>query len=84
MPHSYAQNTVHLIFSTKDRRKLLPKEFQPKLWAYVAGVLQEPPDRSRGDRWNRRSYSSAHSDSRAFEPVGGGASDQIEFVKMVE
>jgi REP element-mobilizing transposase RayT len=40
MSHSYAQNTVHLIFSTKDRRKLLPKEFQPKLWAYVAGVCK--------------------------------------------
>jgi REP element-mobilizing transposase RayT len=40
MPHSYAQNVVHVIFSTKDRRKLLPKEFQPKLWAYVAGVCK--------------------------------------------
>ena len=40
MPHSYAQNVVHVIFSTKDRRKLLPKEFQPKVWAYIAGVCK--------------------------------------------
>jgi putative transposase len=40
MPHSYAQNVVHVIFSTKDRRRLLSKEFQPKLWAYVAGVCK--------------------------------------------
>jgi putative transposase len=40
MPHSYAQNIVHVIFSTKDRRKLIPKEFQPKVWAYIAGVCK--------------------------------------------
>ena len=40
MPHSYAQNFVHVIFSTKDRRKLIPQEFQPKLWAYIAGVCK--------------------------------------------
>jgi len=40
MPHSYAQNIVHVIFSTKDRRKLIPKELQPKLWAYIAGVCK--------------------------------------------
>jgi putative transposase len=40
MPHSYAQNFIHLIFSTKDRRKLLPREFQPELWAYIAGICK--------------------------------------------
>ena len=40
MPHSYAQNVVHVIFSTKDRRRLLSREFQPKLWAYIAGVCK--------------------------------------------
>jgi len=40
MPHSYAQNVVHVIFSTKDRRRLLSKEFQPKLWSYIAGVCK--------------------------------------------
>ena len=40
MPHTYAQNTVHIIFSTKDRRKSIPKEFQPGLWAYIAGICK--------------------------------------------
>ncbi len=40
MPHTYAQNTVHIIFSTKDRRKSIPKEFQPTLWAYIAGICK--------------------------------------------
>ena len=40
MPHTYAQNTVHIIFSTKDRRGFIPKEFQPGLWAYIAGICK--------------------------------------------
>jgi putative transposase len=41
MSHSYVQNIVHLVFSTKERRKLIPVEFQPALWAYVAGVCKK-------------------------------------------
>jgi REP element-mobilizing transposase RayT len=40
MPHSYAQNHIHLIFSTKERAKLISKEFQPRLWAYIAGICK--------------------------------------------
>jgi putative transposase len=40
MPHSYAQNFVHVIFSTKDRRPLLSIEFRPQLWAYIAAVCK--------------------------------------------
>jgi REP element-mobilizing transposase RayT len=40
MPHTYAQNTVHIIFSTKDRRKSIPKEFQADLWSYIAGICK--------------------------------------------
>ena len=40
MPHTYAQNTLHIIFSTKDRRNSIPKEFQPNLWSYVAGICK--------------------------------------------
>ena len=29
---------MHLIFSTKDRRKTIPKEWQPRMWAYLAGI----------------------------------------------
>jgi len=39
--HSYVQNNVHLVFSTKERRKLIPAEFQPALWAYVAGICKK-------------------------------------------
>jgi REP element-mobilizing transposase RayT len=39
--HSYVQNIVHLVFSTKERRKLIPEEFEPALWAYVAGICKK-------------------------------------------
>jgi putative transposase len=38
MSHSYAQNYLHVVFSTKERRKLIAEPMQPKLWAYMAGV----------------------------------------------
>ena len=41
MSHSYTQNVVHLVFSTKERRRLIPAEFQPALWAYVAGICKK-------------------------------------------
>jgi REP element-mobilizing transposase RayT len=40
MSHSYLHNPVHVVFSTKERRKLIPKDFKPKLWAYLAGVCK--------------------------------------------
>ena len=41
MSHTYAQNVVHVVFSTKDRRKSISPEFQPRLWSYVAGICQK-------------------------------------------
>ena len=38
MPHTYVQNTIHVVFSTKDRRKSIPQEFQPQFWSYIAGI----------------------------------------------
>lgn len=40
MSHTYAQNTIHLVFSTKDRRKVVSRQFQPRLWAYTAGICR--------------------------------------------
>jgi putative transposase len=40
MGHSYSRNHIHLVFSTKDRRDIIPKELQPNLWAYMAGVCK--------------------------------------------
>jgi REP element-mobilizing transposase RayT len=41
MSHTYAYNPVHVVFSTKERRKLIPKETRPRLWAYLAGVCKK-------------------------------------------
>jgi putative transposase len=40
MAHSYVQNHIHLVFSTKERAKLIPRELQPRLWAYIAGICK--------------------------------------------
>jgi putative transposase len=40
MAHTYTQNTVHVIFSTKNRVRAIPKALQSKLWAYTAGVCR--------------------------------------------
>ncbi len=40
MSHSYAQNQVHLGFSTKNRLKLIPKDLQPRLWAFMAAICK--------------------------------------------
>jgi REP element-mobilizing transposase RayT len=38
MPHTYCSNRIHVIFSTKERSKNLSGDFQPQLWAYMAGI----------------------------------------------
>jgi putative transposase len=38
MSHTYSSNRVHVILSTKDRAKSISEDFQPKLWAYMAGI----------------------------------------------
>lgn len=40
MSHTYVQNVVHIVFSTKYRSKSISKEFQPRMWAYVAGICK--------------------------------------------
>jgi REP element-mobilizing transposase RayT len=41
MSHTYAQNTIHLVFSTKDRHKSIPAELQPRLWSYIGGISKK-------------------------------------------
>jgi len=41
MSHSYAQNVVHVVFSTKGRRRAIPAELQSRLWAYTAGICKK-------------------------------------------
>src|SRR5438094_869065 len=39
--HTYAQNVVHVVFSTKGRHKAIEGEFRPQLWAYVTGICRK-------------------------------------------
>jgi putative transposase len=38
MSHTHAANFVHCVFSTKDRRNLIPAELQDRLYAYLIGI----------------------------------------------
>jgi putative transposase len=38
MGHSFAVNRVHIVFSTKERRKQIPEGVQPKLWGFIASI----------------------------------------------
>jgi putative transposase len=38
--HAFVKNHLHLIFSTKDRLKIIPKDVQPELWSYMAGICK--------------------------------------------
>jgi putative transposase len=40
MPHTYVSLYVHVIFSTKERRKQIPDEVQPRLWSYMGGIAR--------------------------------------------
>jgi REP element-mobilizing transposase RayT len=39
--HTYAAQFTHIVFSTKDRRDLIPVELQPRLAAYIAGIVRK-------------------------------------------
>ena len=41
MPQSLHLLAVHMIFSTKHRHPVLNEEIQPKLYAYMAGILRK-------------------------------------------
>ena len=41
MSHAYAQNVVHVVFSTKNRHKSITPEFQLRLWSYIAGICKK-------------------------------------------
>ena len=40
MSSSYVSNHVHIVFSTKERLRSISEKLQPKLWAYMAGILK--------------------------------------------
>jgi putative transposase len=41
MSHSYSNNYVHAVYSTKDREALIPPEFEKRLYSFVAGIARE-------------------------------------------
>ena len=40
MSHTYCTNLVHCVFSTKERRDLIPENLQHRLFAYVRGIAK--------------------------------------------
>ena len=40
MGHSFAVNRVHIVFSTQERRKQIPEDVQPRLWAFLASIAR--------------------------------------------
>jgi REP element-mobilizing transposase RayT len=41
MSHTYCSSLFHCAFSTKERRKTIVPEIQPRLWAYMGGIARE-------------------------------------------
>jgi putative transposase len=38
MAHTYTQNLIHLVFSTKERQRSVHERVQPELWKYIVGI----------------------------------------------
>lgn len=41
MGHSYSSCLVHLVFSTKNRQRLISPELQDRLWPYLGGIAKQ-------------------------------------------
>ena len=41
MSQSFTNLLYHIIFSTKDRRRLITLEYQPRLYQYIGGTIRE-------------------------------------------
>jgi len=39
--HTYVSELVHCVFSTKERRNLIPPDIQPGLWAFLGGIARK-------------------------------------------
>jgi putative transposase len=40
MSHAFVKSHFHVVFATRQRRCIIPKERQPDLWAYMAGICK--------------------------------------------
>lgn len=41
MSHTYCCALFHCVFSTRQRRKVIAPEIQPRLWAYMGGLARK-------------------------------------------
>lgn len=41
MSHSYSNNYVHAVYGTKDRKDIIPPEFEKRLYSFIASVARE-------------------------------------------
>jgi len=41
MSHTYYSSFYHCVFSTRERRPLIPSEVQPRLWNFMGGIARD-------------------------------------------
>jgi putative transposase len=41
MGHSYSDMLSHIVFSTKHREQIITDDLKPKLYSYMAGIIEE-------------------------------------------
>ncbi len=41
MPHSFTHLTYHLVFATKGRRDLIPRDYETRIHGYLAALLND-------------------------------------------
>ncbi len=41
MPHTYVSELIHCVFSTKQRRDLIPAAVQSDLWAFIGSIARK-------------------------------------------
>src|SRR5260221_10736282 len=41
LANTYVQCLMHVVFSTKERRQIIPRESQSRLWAYMGGICKK-------------------------------------------
>ena len=39
MPRSLVKTPVHIVFSTKERRRIITPEIEPQLYGYTSGII---------------------------------------------
>ena len=40
MAHTYTKNHLHVVFSTKERQKLISEQLERRVWKYLTGICQ--------------------------------------------